>query len=112
MPREPIDTDRQHADALRSAVIGGAGTTPAALLAAVLDRAANGPAIEEPYDALAQQIGEAAFKVTDAQVAAVRAAAGTDKAAFEVVMSACIGSGLARWDAAARAIGEAGDATA
>lgn len=44
------------------------------------------------------------------QVLAVREAAGSDKAAFEVILTAAIGAGLARWDAAQRAITEAKDA--
>lgn len=76
----------------------------------VLARAAGGPAIPEPCDALARQIGEAADRVTNAQVAAVRAELGSDQAAFEIVMAASIGAGLARWDTAIHAIEEAGDA--
>lgn len=107
-----IESHRQHAEAVRSAAIGRAGFTPAELRRAVLDRAAGGAAIAEPYDALAQQIGQAAYRVTDAQVAAVRATTGSDKAAFEVIMCASIGAGLARWNAAIQAIEEASDAPA
>jgi hypothetical protein len=46
--------------------------------------------------------------VTDAEVAAVRDAAGSDRAAFEIVMSACVGAGLQRWDAFREAIDAAG----
>lgn len=102
---------RQHAAAVRTAVTGDAGTTESSLRAGVMARAAGGAAVPEPYDALARQVAEAASGVTDSQVAAVRAATGSDKAAFEIVMSACIGAGLARWDAAATAIEEATDAT-
>lgn len=67
--------------------------------------------IPAPYDALARQIGQASYRVTDRQVADVREAAGSDKAAFEVVISASIGAGLHRWDVAARAIEGASGAT-
>lgn len=116
-----MEAHRRHADAVRAAVTGGGASTDGALRAAVVARAAEaaggaggaeGAPTTEPYDALARQIGEAAYLVTDAQVAAVRAAAGDDKGAFEIVMAACIGAGLTRWDAAARAIEEAGDAPA
>jgi hypothetical protein len=106
------DSHRHRADALRAAVAGDTGITEAALRTAAAARAAGGPAVAEPYDALARQIGDASYRVTDADVAAVRQASGSDKAAFEIVMSACIGSGLARWDAAARVIAEATDAPA
>jgi hypothetical protein len=44
-------------------------------------------------------------------VAAVRASRGSEVAAFELIMSASIGAGLRRWDAAARVIEEASDAS-
>ncbi|MBX3091108.1 MAG: hypothetical protein KF801_01200 [Cryobacterium sp.] len=66
--------------------------------------------VPEPYRALADTIAEASFRVTDQQVAAVREAAGSERAAFEIVMAASIGAGLRRWDAAIRAIEEASDA--
>lgn len=101
---------REHAEALRAAMSGDAGRTEAALRTATAARAAGGPAVDEPYDTLAERIGAASYRVTDAEVAAVRQATGSDRAAFEIVLSACVGAGLARWDAAVRAIEEAGDA--
>ncbi|MEU4519012.1 hypothetical protein AB0F52_09880 [Amycolatopsis sp. NPDC024027] len=106
------DSHRDRAEALRAAVGGDTGVTEAVLRTAVAARAAGGPPVAEPYDDLARQIGEASYRVTDAEVDAVRQAAGSDKAAFEVVMSACIGAGLARWDTAVRVIEEATDAPA
>ncbi|WP_086838005.1 hypothetical protein [Amycolatopsis kentuckyensis] len=106
------DSHRHHADALRAAMAGNTGITEAALRTTVAARAAGGPPVAAPYDDLARQIGEASYRVTDAEVDAVRQAAGNDKAAFEIVMSACIGAGLARWDTAARVIAEATDAPA
>jgi hypothetical protein len=103
---------RDRAEALRAAVAGDTGVTEASLRNAMSARAAGGPPADEPYDHLARQIGEASFRVTDAEVDAVRQATGSDKATFELVMSACIGAGLARWDAAGRAIEEATDASA
>jgi hypothetical protein len=100
------------AEALRAAVTGDAGVTEASLRAAALAAAAGGPPGDEPYGSLARQIGAASYRVTDAEVEAVRQATGSDKAAFEIVMSACVGAGLARWDAAARVIEEATGASA
>lgn len=105
-----MEANRRHADLVRAAVTGEGGVTESSLREAALARAAGGPAIPEPYDALVRQVADAAYRVTDAQVAAVRDATGSDKGAFEIVMSACIGAGLARWDAAVRTIEEAGDA--
>ena len=103
---------RDYAEVLRAAVAGDAGVTETSLRTAVSARAADGPPTDEPYDSLARRISEASYRVADAEVDAVRQATGSDKATFEIVMSACIGAGLARWDAAARAIEEATDATA
>jgi hypothetical protein len=99
------------AERLRTRVTEG-GILDRALRVGVMVRGGGGPPVAEPYDALAHQIGQAATGVTDAQVAAVRAVAGSDKATFEVVLSAAVGAGLRRWDAAERAIEGAGDATA
>lgn len=85
--------------------IAASGITDRRLRVGAMARPAGGTAsLDEPYDSLARQIGEAAYGVTDAQVAAVRAAAGSDKAAFEIVLAASVGAGLTRWDAAFRAI--------
>lgn len=91
--------------------VGADGLIDRELRIGAMDRAAGGPPIAEPYDALAGQIGDAAYLVTDAQVAAVREAVGSDKGAFEVVLSASSGAGLMRWDAAMRAIDGVTDAT-
>lgn len=107
---EAVERHQRQADALQAAATGSSGVTPAALREAVLTRASGGVPVEAPHDALALQVRDAAYRVTDAQVAEVRAAAGTDKGAFEVIMAASIGAGLARWDAAARSIREASDA--
>jgi len=106
------ESHRHRAETLRTAMAGNTAITEAVLRTGVAARAAGGPPVAEPYDDLARQIGEASYRVTDAEVAAVREAAGSDKAAFEIVMSACVGAGLARWDAAARVIVEATDASA
>lgn len=107
-----METSNDHA-ARRVALeakVAGSAETDVALRTEVMARAANGPAIAKPFDGLARQIGEAAHRVTDEQVAKVRAALGTDKGAFEVVLAASVGAGLSRWDAAARAIKDADDA--
>ncbi|MGW3995846.1 hypothetical protein ACWEF6_20330 [Amycolatopsis sp. NPDC004772] len=112
MSTEPDKSHRRRAETLRTAMGGDTGITEAALRTAVAGRAAGGPPVAEPYDELARQIGAASYRVTDAEVDAVRQASGSDKAAFEIVLSACVGAGLARWDAAARVIAEATDAPA
>ena len=95
------------AEVLRRRVLEGPGEAPAALRRAVAERAAGGAPTDPPYDALARQIGADARGVSDAQVAAVVAASGGQRAAFEIVMAAALGAGLERWRAGVRAIEEA-----
>lgn len=100
------------AEVLRSRITGVDGAvTPAALRTAAAARAADGAAMPEPCDVLALTVGQASYRVTDAQVAAVRAALGSDSAAFEMLMAAAVGAGLYRWDNAMRSLSEAADAT-
>jgi hypothetical protein len=109
MSRDDLGSHEQHAGQLRSRVTT-TGLTDQSLRLGALARGAGGPAIPEPYDALARQVGEDSSRVTDAQVQAVRDSAGSEKAAFELVLTAAIGAGLRRWDAAEKVITEAGDA--
>ncbi|HVW93586.1 MAG TPA: hypothetical protein VHB74_13400 [Devosia sp.] len=106
-----MPTDHKHlAEAVRSRIGGASGVADPALRKEAAAAGAGAASTNEPYAALAQQIAEASYRVTDAQVSAVRAATGSDKAAFELVMSAAIGAGLFRWDEAMRALAEASDA--
>ena len=100
------------AEALRRAVLEGSGVTDPALRRAVAEAAAGGPAAQAPYDDLARQIGEAAHRVTNKQVEAVLKAAGSEKAAFEIIVAAAAGAGLSRWRQAIKATMEASDAPA
>jgi len=61
------------------------------------ERATGGPPLISPYDELARQIGEAAYKVTDEQMAKVVEQTGSEKAAFELMMAAALGAGLHRF---------------
>jgi hypothetical protein len=97
----------QLAEALRRRVLEGPGDTDPALRQAVAARAAGASRIAPPYDDLARQIGADARGVTDAQVAAVIAATGAQRATFELVMSAAVGAGLQRWRQGLRALEEA-----
>jgi hypothetical protein len=107
MPAEPPVDHRSFAARLEARVFEEAADTEAALRRDMGMRAAGGPPIAAPYDDLARQIGEAAYRTTDAQVAAVRAATGSDRAAFELVAAAAIGAALRRWKAGIAAIEEA-----
>ena len=75
-------------------------------------RALDGDSAEAapPYSELIRQVRADSSRVTDAHVDAVRAAARSQKEAFELVLASAIGAGLERWRAAADAIREAGNA--
>ena len=100
------------AETLKRQVLEGPGKTDPTLRQRVAARAAGGPPIEAPYDDLARQIGDAAYRTTDAQVASVLTAAGSEKAAFEVIAAAATGAGLLRWRQAIKALDGSGDAPA
>lgn len=97
------------ANLLRSRV-EATGITEPALRRAAFGRGGGGGPIESPYEELAQQIGSAAYRVTDAQVAAVRQRVASDRATLEIILAAAAGAGMKRWDAASRVIGEVRDA--
>lgn len=93
----PHPDHRVLADAIRQRVLFGPGKTDASLRQAMAERATGGPPLSAPYDELARQIGEAAYKVTDEQVAKVVEQTGSEKAAFELLMAAILGAGLHRF---------------
>jgi hypothetical protein len=103
---------RALAEALRRRVLEGAGVTLAELRQASAQRAAGGPAVKAPFDDLARQIGEAACRVTDAQVSSVLTATGSQKATFEIIAAAALGAGLSRWEQAMNVLDEVTDAPA
>jgi hypothetical protein len=100
------------AQSLRHAALEAPALTAPRLRRGAAERATGGSVIDVPYDALAKQVGAAAYRVTDAQVADVLKAAGSEKAAFEVIAAAAVGAGLQRWDFGTKALLEAIDATA
>jgi hypothetical protein len=88
---------RELAETVRRRTLEGPGETDANLRQAMAERAAGGSALEAPYDDLARQIGEAAYKVTDEQVANVVKRAGSERAAYELIVASALGAGLHRW---------------
>jgi uncharacterized peroxidase-related enzyme len=86
------------AEALRKRVLEVPGITDVVLRQAIARRAAGGPVVGEvAYDDLAEQIGNAAYKVTDEQVKKLIQKTGNEKAAFELIVAAAVGAGLYRW---------------
>lgn len=101
---------RALADALRLRVLEGPAETSTTLRQAVALSAAGGQAASPPYEALARDIGEMAYSTTDADVANVVRASGSERAAFEVILAAAVGAGLLRWQRAVTVVDEATDA--
>jgi hypothetical protein len=88
---------RALADALCRRTHEGPGETSVNLRQAMAARTAGGPPLEAPYDELARQIGEAAYKVTEEQVAKVVEEARSERAAYELIVASALGAGLHRW---------------
>jgi hypothetical protein len=108
-----IQTDHHTlVEELRRRVLEGPGETPSAARQEAAKAAAGMSTVQDGYSDLARQIGDAAHRVTDAQVASVLSVvAGSEKAAFEIIAAAALGAGLLRWQQAIKTMEEAGDAT-
>jgi uncharacterized peroxidase-related enzyme len=108
--KTPVHPDhRALADAVQRRALEGPGQTSVALRHAMAQRAAGGPPLEAPYDDLARQIGQAAYRVTHGQVASVVDKAGSERAAFELIVASALGAGLHRWRRGLKALDEAAE---
>lgn len=97
---------RTFAATLRQRIFEGPGVTDKILRQKMGKRAIGGPAIEQPFDELALLIGDAAYKITDEQVAKVAKATGSERAAFELITAAAVGAGLHRWQVGLKMLDE------
>lgn len=95
------------AEALRKRVLEGTGKTDIALRQTVAEHATGGSSLETPYDVLAAQIGEGAYKVTDELINSVVIKLGSEKAAFELIVAAAVSAGLYHWQRGLRILEEA-----
>lgn len=106
--KNPAHPDhRVLAEAVRQRTLEGPGVTNAELRQAMAARAGGEQPVQAPYDDLARQIGEAAYKVTDEQVAKVVEQAGSERAAYELIVASALGAGLHRWQRGLKVLGEA-----
>jgi hypothetical protein len=96
---------RYHAfvDRLVHAVLDTPGATEASLRQTVEAQAANlggrtgsAPAVPQGFDRYAETVGRWAWKVTDADVAALKAAGKSEDAIFEVTVTAATGAAVGR----------------
>jgi len=101
---------RALAEAVRQRVLEGEAKTAPALRASAWAAAIGDGAADSAPDALARLVGQASYRVTDAQVATIVAETGSEKAAFEIVATAAAAAGLSRWQKALEVL-EAADAS-
>jgi hypothetical protein len=93
----------RHADlvgALRRAVFESPGATGPAIRQAV----GAGDPVPEPWETYAEKVREQSYRVTDADIAALKAAGRTEEEIFEVTVAAATGAALRRLDAGLRAL--------
>jgi hypothetical protein len=92
--------------ALRSALFGSPAETEPAFRRAV----AAGAPVPDPWAAYAEKVRSSSYRITEADVAALRAAGRTEEEIFEVPVAAATGAALQRLDAGLAAL-RGGDAT-
>jgi hypothetical protein len=89
--------------ALRSAVFESPGETDPALRQAV----GAGRPVPDPWGSYAEKVRAHSYRITDADIAALRAAGRTEEEIFEVTVAAATGEALRRLDAGLRVLREA-----
>jgi alkylhydroperoxidase family enzyme len=102
--------------AITDAVVAGPGKAPSELRRAVLARAArlagarSGAPAPAPFATYVDKVAQHAYKVTDADVAALESAGHSEDAVFEVTAAAALGAALGRLERGMAALrGEAPD---
>jgi len=105
MPKraEHVAADRHAAliAGLRRAVFDSPGASSRAVRAA----AASADGLPPPLGAYIAKVSDAAYRITDTDVAALTAAGCTEEEIFEVTVAAAVGAALRRLDAGMRAAG-------
>jgi hypothetical protein len=105
---------RDHVDRVIRAVLGTPGATDGSLRRAVESRAAalggrsapvSGPTLTPVLEKYVDKVGRHAYKVTDADVDALKAAGYSEDAIFELTLSAALGAAAARLERGLAAVG-------
>jgi alkylhydroperoxidase family enzyme len=87
---------------LMDAVLAAPGRTPSELRRAVLARAArlagarSGAPAPAPFASYVDKVAQHAYKVTDADVAALKATGSSEDVVFEVTVAAALGAAVGR----------------
>lgn len=88
---------------LRRSVVDGSGELDAGIRRAAFE----GHALPSSLEAYAAKVRECAYKVTDTDVAAMRAAGWSEEQIFELTMATALGAAMLRHDRARAAMTEA-----
>jgi len=91
---------RQARKALVARILEGGGKASVAQRRAAFDNAG----LAEPLSTLVDKVAKHAYKVTDADIAAARAAALSEDQIFEIVVCAAIGQATRQYDGALAAL--------
>ncbi len=97
------DAGERHADlvaALRRAVFESPAETSAATRAA----AGSGDPVPEPWTPYVAKVRDASYRITDSDVATLRAAGCSEEQIFEITVAAATGAALERLDAGLTAL--------
>src|SRR6185503_4478353 len=95
---------------IKDTVVAGPGHTPSELRQAVMARAArlagprSGAPAPAPFGSYVDKVAQHAYKVTDADVEALKAGGQSDDVLFEVTAAATLGAALGRLDRAMAAL--------
>jgi hypothetical protein len=95
-----LDPHAAHLQRVVDAVLAGPGTLDADIRGA----AASGGDVPEALRTYVDKVSRHAYKVTDEDVAALRAAGYSEDQIFELTVSCAVGAGMRRHDAGLRAI--------
>lgn len=101
-PSGPAGRRQARVDALRRAVFGSPGASSAATRIA----AADGRGLPEPLAGYAATVARASYRITDADITALRAAGCGEDEIFEVTVASALGAALRGLDAGLRAMRE------
>lgn len=99
---EASSRHRGRLDELDAAILGG----PGEIGSEVRRSAARNDGVPEPYTAFVGAIHRHAHRITDGDVAGLRAAGASQDAVFEVAVAAAYGAALERLQAGLRAVRE------
>jgi hypothetical protein len=96
----PLDRHTRRLDDLRGAVLDGGGVTDRELRFA----AATGGVVPTPWAAYVAKVRDASYRVTDGDIAGLKAAGLGEEDIFEITVATALGAALDRMAAGLRAV--------